>query len=655
MSSQTFFPSSPGPSSSGRLRPRRSREQSSSQVDLGFGLGSSQTLGPHGGTQGYEHDGQEDIFKDLVLPPLDDPDDLSYEESDGGGRASKRRKANASVNGNDGNALLFDQKPAISKGKGKGKARQRSTEPRTPKRSASATPAMKDEPRSDYDFGTSYDEGYEEGDFDDDLPFWEEEERSNKFQGASKTWRTWTKKERVEFDAMEKIRARDLSAHLFNAFALRKRARELDSNGTSRTITPATGTASVDENLSAYPGGEGTNFLFTPPKGWTAWPMPANIVPRADENRFRDPDDFWTIRIEPDSRGSGELEECVMAEMLRAAKDRFNARPWKEGGGGMESGRTSRHGSRAPTVVSGMDDEISGKEYSEVESEVVDVEEYMQMPVLKPVVTADDEKSKIVLRPAARHILTRLDDLLLGLHRARQSYVTTGGMPKVDPDVEAGYSQDDSTRTKKRGKMPTNDTDRDIDKQEPVQEIAQDTAPNPASPPPPSRKKRKRTRSKSKSRQFSQEQTVSQLSRQQLLGRRDWSDVLGVASMTGWPAAAVMRASRRCAELFGEDMFFRTMDEGKLQFTQDEDDKPSWKYVEEGPEEVSPVNAERSRPTVPQFIGKLKEYAIYCPVKECSRHTKGFSRTWNLNQHMKNKHPDEVRLGVKSDTKDEDP
>ena len=618
-------------------------------MGLEFGVDSSRTVRPDGSTQIHDQDGQEDIFKDLVLPPLDDPDDLSYEESDGGARSSKRRKTNTSDKESNGIrfSLPLDQKPSIRKGKGKSGEREPSPQPRARRRSASKTPSMKDEPRSDYDRVAPFDEEYEDGDFDDDLPIVEEEERSNKFQGASKTWRTWTKKERVEFDAMEKIRARDLSAHLYNAFALRKRARALGSrNGTPRPTTPASGTSSLDGDFSTYPGGEGTKLLYTPPKGWTAWPIPANIVPRTDENRFRESDDLWTIRMDPDPRPSAELEECVMAEMLKAAKDRFNARPWKEGGEGMESGRASRHESRAPTVVSGIDGEMSGKGYSEAESEVVDVAEYLQMPILKPVVMADDEKAKAVLRPAARHILTTLDELLLGLHHARQAYVTAGGTPKMALDTEDEDSEGESKEGKNRQRLPTSATNNDIDEQEP-QQIATSSQLGTSN----SRKKGKRARNKSRSRQHSQEQTVSQLSRQQLLGRRDWSDVLGVASMTGWPSAAVMRASRRCADLFGEDMFFRTMDEGKLQLERDDDDKPIWRYTEEGPDGSTPVNADKPKAAVPQFIGKLKEYAIYCPVKKCSRHTKGFSRTWNLNQHMKNKHPNEVRPGLKSGAK----
>lgn len=661
-SQQTFFSSSPGPagSSSGRLRPRRSTEGSSSRTSHGLGRGTSRNSVVNYAPQIYDHDGQ-DIFKDLVFPPMDDGDDLSYEDSDGGGRKTIGGKASdAGEKADDGIGASVERKLVIRK-----KGKERETEPEKRQRSASATPVAKEELRSDYGPVISQDDDLQMqyyDDDDDDEPLGEDdEERPNKFQGASKTWHTWTKKERVEFNAMEKIRSRDLSAHLFNAFALKKRARDLGLTGrnmrtsstpapsTSRPTTPATGTGSLDWELNDYPGEEGTNPLFTPPKGWATWPMPANVVPRTDENRFREPDDLWTIRMEPDARPSAELEECIMAEVLRAGKERFNAREWKEDleeGGRSRLG--SRYGSRVPTVASGKEDDVPGKENSEFESEIGDLEKRgLQVPILRPVVTADDEKAKTVLRPAARHVLTGFDDLLMGLHHARQAYVTMGGVPKMDPDTEAEDSPDEYARRKKRKRPTTRAPDHDMEKLEDAE-----NQPSPVPAPPSPRKRRKTGRSKSRSR-LPQKQTVSQVSRQQLLGRRDWGDVMGLASMTGWPAAAVMRASRRCAELFGEDMLFRTMDEGELRLEHDENERPVWKYTEDESEGTSPEHLEKTNTaTVPEFIGR-KEYAKYCPVKECPRHTKGFSRTWNLNQHLKRKHPDAPLAGtIKSDVED---
>ncbi|KAL1961038.1 hypothetical protein VTO42DRAFT_4926 [Malbranchea cinnamomea] len=635
MSSSAFPSSPPRASSSSRLRPRRSRERSSSQAALG--LESSQNEhsvvidDDDGGV--YDNDGQ-DLFKDLELPPLDDPDDLSYEDSDAGGNG-------------DG----------ADEQRSKGKAKEKRTERVTESRERRTTPSFveQEDPLSeDYGSVTTQEEDDDDDnddDDDDDEPN-QVEDRPNRFHGPSKTWQAWTKQERLEFNAMEKIRARDLSAHLFNAFALKKRARAIRSRlraAEGNAPDPGAAATGLEQELTGYPGGEGTDPAFAPPKGWTAWPLPADIVPRVDEHRFRDEEDaMWTIRMTPDGRPSAELEECLMAEMLKAAKERFYARDWVDEGENDRAG-PSRHGSRAPTVASAKDDETSGKEWSDFDEGVRDRDEEgsFAAPTLRPVVMADDERARTVLRPAARHILAKFDELLMGLHRARQAYATMGGRPKMDPDGTEAEDSAGESGPRKRRKTKSTTTAPDVDVPTEREDVG-----NPHS---------RRRRGKSRSNYPRLEPTVSQLHRHGLLGRRDWSDVLGVASMTGWAPAAVMRAARRCADLFGEDMVFRTMDEGTLHLERDADDRPVWKYIEgDGKDDLEAADvpaqsverAKTKTSSVPEYIGPLKQYARYCPVQECPRHTRGFSRTWNLNKHLKNRHPDlyRERTVIKSDT-----
>ena len=44
---------------------------------------------------------------------------------------------------------------------------------------------------------------------------------------------------------------------------------------------------------------------------------------------------------------------------------------------------------------------------------------------LRPVMMADDDLATTLLRTSIQHILSKLDDLLLGLHRARAAYAST--------------------------------------------------------------------------------------------------------------------------------------------------------------------------------------------------------------------------------------
>lgn len=169
--------------------------------------------------------------------------------------------------------------------------------------------------------------------------------------------------------------------------------------------------------------------------------------------------------------------------------------------------------------------------------------------------------------------------------------------------------------------------------------------------------------------------------------------------MVGWPPAVVMRTAQRCGALFREDMAYRTFKEGKLQQTED-GDPAAWEYAESdtglseasveplplppqrkrsrsraaSPREEStsrPVSTEpesvankrpRGRPKGkggrpkrenendrPKGKGEHRKQDLVCPVRSCSRHMNGFSRTWNLNIHLKRMHPGyAARDGAKS-------
>lgn len=48
--------------------------------------------------------------------------------------------------------------------------------------------------------------------------------RPNRWAGASSTWRGLTEEERLLWQAVRRVGDQDLAAHLYNAFALRRRA-----------------------------------------------------------------------------------------------------------------------------------------------------------------------------------------------------------------------------------------------------------------------------------------------------------------------------------------------------------------------------------------------------------------------------------------------
>ncbi|PKY02082.1 hypothetical protein P168DRAFT_292190 [Aspergillus campestris IBT 28561] len=472
------------------------------------------------------------------------------------------------------------------------------------------------------------------------------EYRPNRFRGPDSTWRNITAEDRQNAQALEEMRARDLSAHLYNAFALRLRARDIARQAArSKTL------------LSE-------SDAFVPPRRWAAWPAPSSEVPRVNE-RFRiEEDAAWTLRMQPDVRPSADLEESVMAVMLKTAKERFEARPWRSRGRSLVRKRGGMALSQAETQ-----DESMGVMEEESDPELID-----GVP-LRPAVQADDDLSRQQLCPITRNVLTQLDRLLMGLHHARQSglaaddsasepptdaeSIASGtSSPKKRTAISAERSQSRGrkrTRRASRGGASTGTRSRSVHTSHAHSARAS--------------KSRDSTRSRGRSPGSDRGRSRSRVR----LGVRDWSEVLGVASMLGLPSAAVMRTSQRCAALFGEDMSFQTFKEGKLQEVQQEGEESSrWGYIGSESEEETRPSPPASPPPLssrphsraistkgqshsranssaapdtdddgskPKGKGRHRKQDLICPIRTCKRSTDGFSRRWNLNLHVQRMHP----------------
>ncbi|KAL1965895.1 hypothetical protein VTN77DRAFT_5028 [Rasamsonia byssochlamydoides] len=511
--------------------------------------------------------------------------------------------------------------------------------------------------------------------------------RPNRYHGPGSTWRKWTERERQIVEGLEEIRARDLAVHLFNAFALKRRAREMKEKSLE------------DEDYwEEIAGVRVRTAPFVPPRRWTAWPMKGFEVPRPGERALGDEDEAWTLKGQPDPRPSADLEECLIAFMMKTAKERFWQREWMP-----KERRRKQPGQKED------DGESTGDEAEwETEQGLSDGIER------RPVVQTDDDKSRQQLRPLVRNIITRFDNILMGLHHARKASVAVGESSATESDAETVASHSSSNRKRRltstsgrsrsRGRKRVRTTSpAELVLEESDGNHIEELADNPSeseslsslsssslSPPPPPRRRRSRSirHSESRSRRL---KTVARY------GLRDWSDVLGIASMIDCPQAAVMRAAKRCADLFGEDMVFRTLEEGrvhKITSTVDGETVSEWRYIEDQDEDhevqqkqKSPPLARRSRsrprsrrsstsrkreasvavateaaavvakeedsgpgasaPPAPprrqKGKGKHRKQDIICPVVGCPRHTDGFTRTWNLNLHMKRVHPGYVR------------
>ncbi|PGH10338.1 hypothetical protein GX51_00095 [Blastomyces parvus] len=450
-------------------------------------------------------------------------------------------------------------------------------------------------------------------------------ERPNRYLGPPSTWRAKTRQERNEISSLEALRARDLSIHLFNTFALKRRAMAIKSQKPEQD----------QEQQSNGEGGESLSSQFMPTKQWTAWPLPAEEVPRGDIHVPKDDSDIWNVTGPSDGRPSAELEECLMAHMLKSAKERFESRAW---GNQRPRVRQRFRGTASASDTGGATS--TGVEESDDDAGIHADSQF------RPVVQADDDKSRSILRPTARHILSDFDSILMSLHHARQSYISTIDLPQSEHETEteegltsrsASRSRATSLKSMSGSRGLKRSRHSSPSRGPPVRSDHEGNIEQSESSDPKSRVSiRQRTRSSTPRRSRSR----SPGSRESKLGLRDWSDVVGIASMSRWPASVVMRTAKRCSELFKEDMAFRKLNEGKLELNEGNENRlPTWEYVEE--EGSGESDSDFEIPNITRLPRKRGQGGgeIYCPVKDCSRSTKGFSRTWNLNQHIKIKHP----------------
>jgi hypothetical protein len=458
-----------------------------------------------------------------------------------------------------------------------------------------------------------------------------------------------TAEDRQNAEALEEIRARDLAAHLYNAYALRVRAREIVRRA-------AEAGEKVDETKA-----------FAPPKRWTAWPMSAADVPRGSEHIRRGEDEAWTLRMQPDPRLSAELEESIMAVMLKDAKDKFQARPWDPKFSSFQQlAMLSQPNTQEDTATDG---EIKNDPEFRIEAQ------------LRPVVQADDDRSRLQLRPLTRNILTQLDNILKGLHHARKGGVaaddSSAGEWQTDTESIASSTSSrkkrrgsrSTERSQSRGRKRTRRSSALTESSHPLSQSGPASSERASSRFSSHRRSRSQGSSKPRGRSIGSDRKRSE-SRVRL-GLRDWSEVLGVASMVGLPSAVVLRSAQRCAALFGEDMEFQTIKEVTLQEVQD-GHSCIWTYGESEPEKPGaslsppPPSPRAKRPPSrtaslkkapstrdpspaievsdeatkrPKGKGKHRKKDLVCPVGTCPRHADGFTRRWNLNLHMNRMHP----------------
>lgn len=344
--------------------------------------------------------------------------------------------------------------------------------------------------------------------------------------------------------------------------------------------------------------GEAWSQEWRPSRYWTAWPLAPDVVPGVDDGPdlvgvdFQRPSLIQNIQG-PQIRG---LQDVLVARVLRKAKKRNKD--------------LGRHDSESTVFETELESSFQDDStiYAEQES----------MNGFIPVIMRDDDIATKVLLPSIRHIMILLDILLMGLHHARDSYayqnslnptrdpnsarlLTRGHQPKKSCPSTTFVSENDSVR--EGGSGPKLGSSHDSGRS------------------PPRKKPRRRIRTGT--------------------AQRDWGDVLGVASMTGWDSKTVSKAAYRCSTLFGEGIKFRKLEENG-------NDPIETKFLPDlyCPDPDSTDNeeiVEGGRPSSPAHgaFGNKKDFSgkFYCSVDGCRRSTHGFVDCNRAKRHFRRVHP----------------
>ena len=345
--------------------------------------------------------------------------------------------------------------------------------------------------------------------------------RPNKFHGPSSTWRNRNASECNLAASLDNLTAQDLSIHLFNSYKLKQSGLQQRAHG-------------VDfEDPFA--------FTWTPPKKWTAWPMPPEIVTREGGEPYnrklvRMPHPYLPKPV----RRTGLLQDLLLAQMLREAKVRLRQREWEpiqdsESLRPLEQSTQGTSDNDGQTSTSWEDTDSHGPaaggrrekrpKLAKTAAQVANLGDKQLIPIM----LADDSKAMGIAQPLIRSVCSQLDTLLGSLHRARQSYHA------METDDRSASISRSTKRHRGRSATPapTNSTMHDSLSSSGDENNDSNVVPTGA----------QGRRQSSQSQRF-------QL-RKKKLNLRDWKDVMSLASISGISQEVIETSRHRCEALFG--------------------------------------------------------------------------------------------------------
>ncbi|KAI6374801.1 hypothetical protein MCOR25_003065 [Pyricularia grisea] len=286
------------------------------------------------------------------------------------------------------------------------------------------------------------------------------EARPNRWKGPASTWRALTEQDRLTHEAFVSLRNQDLSAHLYTAFALKRRG-QMQGGGDAETDNDAEDEEDADFDIVTGARVRGSDWV--PPRSWTAWPLRSHLVPNDYElmtaSASGDPLDSYTLRrtVAPEegsSRPAAALEVLLCATMVRTATDRFRRRQ-ALGHVDSENNPVSQHGQQErPGTPNDQSEDGEWPTSSPPSAQLHSSSPPRASPAHPienrtyiPSAATDDDGSNALLRPAARRILESLDATLLRLHDAR----VRATMDLSEPSGTSSSEQEEETEASEHG------------------------------------------------------------------------------------------------------------------------------------------------------------------------------------------------------------
>ncbi|KAI5206429.1 hypothetical protein E4T39_02451 [Aureobasidium subglaciale] len=490
--------------------------------------------------------------------------------------------------------------------------------------------------------------------------------RPNRFRGSDRAWLHLTDADRTLAHSLDQIKADDLSSHLYSAHHLKARLRQQEASSPFKAWSRKSRWLSTTQD---------TQKPWYPESDWTAWPLPPDVVPAGAEvfGRPNDPLDSFTLRNPRQATPAGNLRDQLHAVMLARAHQSWKAStarsseaqnavmvpvatPDRRSPARRRRTRSISAGpSSAPSSPSVADDlpPLSSLDQSVVEqpsqtpadtprdTSVKDEDEKIEDHNLtRPVFSADDDRSHHLLDPTVNHILSKLDMLLLALHKSRQAHVHRPRDGDTSDSSARSNSRSRSSPNKSSNKKSVKESDRASQNQTGIATLRQSrrtgsaSASRPTSPQdlvmyddsgedetwePEKTKRQSRSPSNRASSPEPDVQTTSPSGKKRRNpprpGLRDWSEVLGTASLIGWNPLVLERTRQRCSDIFGEDMHLFTMPE----------------YDDSSADEAELMHQQ-------SYIQSTQSASWRCPLTNCFRNMQPLDQGFRWREHMRKTH-----------------